>query len=91
MSNKQGRVIGTGDITEHKGKKAVVLAHGESGHAHAFYGEGDAELNDAELIIKKAGASLDHEEHSSHTFEPGVADVTIQREYAMGSLKRVVD
>ncbi len=78
-----------------KGKqeeKRTVLAYGEvTGHAHAFYGEDVAEFDGKVLKIKKPNAELKHEEHSTHTFEPGIGEVTIQREYQMGEIKRVVD
>jgi hypothetical protein len=78
-----------------KGKqeeKRCVLAYGEvTGHAHAFYGEDVAELEGNKLIIKQANAELKHEEHSTHVFEPGIGEVTIQREYQMGEIKRVMD
>lgn len=78
-----------------KGKQEqdrTVLAYGEvTGHAHAFYGEGVAELDGNTLTINKEGAELKHEEHTKHTFYPGTGEVVIQREYRMGSLKRVID
>lgn len=83
---------------EKKGKnesKRCVLAFGETtGHAHAFYAndEGDvAVLDGSTLTIKQNNAELKHEEHTKHVFEPGIGEVIIQREYRMGSLKRVID
>lgn len=73
-----------------KGRKAVVLAHGESGHAHAFYGKDTVELEDNRLIVKETD-QLYHEEHTAHTVEPGIGEVTIQREYQMGDIKRILD
>jgi hypothetical protein len=71
--------------------KRVVLAYGEvTGHAHAFYGEDTVELQGNKLVVK-ASDSLKHEEHASHVVNPGIGEVTIQREYQMGSLKRVTD
>lgn len=72
-------------------KNRVVLAYGEvTGHAHAFYGEDTVELEGNKLTVKKTDA-LKHEEHKEHILNPGIGTVTIQREYSMGSLKRVVD
>lgn len=75
----------------HNGRKCVMLAHGESGHAHAFYDTDIVEYNEGELKIKANGAKLEHEEHTTHEFEVGNADVDIQREYSMGDLRRVAD
>lgn len=76
----------------HNGRKCVMLAHGESGHAHAFY-DVEAVKYDPTTgsldILKPAG--LDHEEHTTQDFNVGKADVDIQREYQMGSLRRVAD
>lgn len=73
-------------------EKRVVLAYGEvTGHAHAFYDPAKVEYTNGQLKIKAAGAALEHEEHKTHVFEPGVGEVTIQREYQMGSIKRAVD
>lgn len=78
--------------SEHKGKKCVMLAHGESGHAHAFYDTDVVEYNQStQQLNVKALASLEHEEHTTHVIEPGIGEVTIQREYQMGQLKRVMD
>lgn len=72
-------------------KNRVVLAYGEvTGHAHAFYGEDTAVLEGNKLTIKSKDA-LKHEEHTKHVFSPGVGEVTIQREYQMGEIKRVLD
>jgi hypothetical protein len=80
---------------EKKGKqeeKRCVLAYGEvTGHAHAFYGEDVAELEGTKLTVKQPNAELKHEEHTKHTFEPGIGEVTIQREYQAGEIKRVLD
>jgi hypothetical protein len=77
-----------------KGKtesKRVVLAYGETtGHAHAFYGEDTVVLEGNKLIVKKED-QLRHEEHHAHTVNPGIGEVTIQREYQMGQIKRVAD
>jgi len=73
-----------------KGKQAVVLAHGESGHAHAFYGDDTVELENNRLFVKQTD-TLTHEEHTAHVVEPGIGEVTIQREYIMGKVKRVID
>ncbi len=72
-------------------QKRVVLAYGEvSGHAHAFYGEDTVELVGNQLTVKKSDRLL-HEEHSAHVIEPGLGEVTIQREYIAGEIKRVAD
>lgn len=72
-------------------QKRVVLAYGEvTGHAHAFYGDSTVELDGNKLTVKSKD-ELKHEEHTSHVVNPGIGEVTIQREYRMGSLKRVVD
>lgn len=75
----------------------VVLAYGEvTGHAHAIR-EGRARLYRDDAIgrtflqVDAGGAVLSHEEHSSVTLEPGLYDVTIQREYAYGEQRRVED
>lgn len=71
--------------------KRVVLAYGEvTGHAHAFYGEDTVELEGNKLTVKKEDKLL-HEEHTAHTIQPGIGEVTIQREYQMGSLRRTAD
>ena len=73
-------------------KERVVLAYGEvTGHAHAFYEPVKVIFKDGKLEIKESGALLEHEEHTTHDFDIGTGEVTIQREYQMGSLKRVVD
>jgi hypothetical protein len=74
-------------------KKPTVLAYGEvTGHSHRFdEGSDVAELDGNILHIKKDNAELKHEEHKTHVFEPGIGEVTIQREYTMGQLKRVLD
>lgn len=81
-------------VKERKGKqsgKRCVLAYGEvSGHHHQFANENTAVLEGSKLTVKKKD-DLVHDEHSAHTLEPGIGEVTIQREYRLGSLKRVVD
>ena len=77
---------------EHNGKKCIMLAHGESGHAHAFYDTDVVEYNeDIQILTVKEKASLEHEEHTTHIIEPGIGEVTIQREYKQGILKKVID
>ena len=69
----------------------VVLAYGEvTGHRHAFYEPELVEYNAGQLKIKGL-TSLQHEEHTKHTFEPGIGTVEIQREYTMGELRRSID
>lgn len=69
----------------------VVLAYGEvTGHAHAFYDTTAVEYDGNKLKVKSS-AALQHEEHTTHTFEPGIGEVTIQQEYQMKELKRVAD
>lgn len=77
-------------------KQKVILAHGEvTGHMHQMAGGTDT----SELIIEdnrnilsvKTKDNLVHEEHTTHTFEPGNAEVTIQAQYVMGELQRAAD
>lgn len=89
MQNENERKAPNGKMI-FNGREAVVLAHGESGHAHAFYGEDTVVLDNNKLIVK-AKDTLLHEEHAGHVIEPGVGEVTIQREYQMGSLRQTVD
>lgn len=71
--------------------KWVILAYGEvTGHCHRFEGEDTVELEGNKLTVKSTD-ELKHEEHASHVIEPGIGEVTIQREYQMGSLRRVTD
>lgn len=79
-------------------QERVVLAFGETtGHAHAFYEPQKVELiknpdiEETKLVIKASGAKLEHEEHATHTFEPGIGEVIQQSEYTMGEIKRVAD
>lgn len=76
--------------TTHNGKKCVMLAHGESGHAHAFYGE-DTVLFDGKQLTVKSTDTLSHEEHTGQVVHPGLGECTIQREYTKGTIKRVID
>lgn len=89
MQTKQEREQLNGKMI-FKGRQAVVLAHGESGHAHAFYGEDTVEL-DRDVLTIKAPDVLAHEEHTVHDFEIGKGNVTIQREYQRQEIKRVTD
>lgn len=81
-------------VRERKGKqggKHCILAYGEAtGHHHRFENEDTAVLEGNILTVHKQD-NLVHEEHHAHTLEPGVGEVTIQREYQMGQIKRVVD
>jgi len=81
-------------VRERKGKqggKNCILAFGEStGHHHRFENEDTAVLEGTKLTVKSQDR-LVHEEHTAHTIEPGIGEVTIQREYSMGKLKRVID
>lgn len=73
-------------------KERVILAYGEvTGHCHAFNDGDAAVLENNQLTIKKDNAELTHEEHGTHSFNIGTGEVIIQREYRMGSLKRVLD
>lgn len=78
-------------------KHRTVLAYGEvTGHAHAFYGNDTTELStdieETRTFLKiKATDALTHEEHAPHTFEPGMGEVIVQREYTMGNIRRVAD
>ncbi len=89
--------------TQHQDKQGkteqnrVVLAFGEvTGHAHAFYEPEKVELRQSKdieetILFIKETASLTHEEHKTHVFEPGQAEVIIQSEYQMGEIKKVLD
>lgn len=88
MKQFKGNLDKTDQI--HNGRKCVMLAHGESGHAHAFYGEDTVEFDGRELKVK-ATDELAHEEHTKIVIDPGIGEVDYQREYRMGSLRRVVD
>lgn len=79
-------------------QEKVVLAYGETtGHSHAFYEPLKVELiknpdiEETKLVIKASGAKLEHEEHATHTFEPGIGEVIQQSEYTMGEIKPVID
>lgn len=62
-----------------------VLAHGEvTGHAHRVKGDVRYFRNERrDLFMEVVGfdVRLDHEEHRSHIFKPGVYRVGIQREW----------
>ncbi len=81
-------------VRERKGKqggKRCVLAYGEAtGHHHRFENDDTAVLEGTKLTILTKD-KLVHEEHSAHVISPGIGEVTIQREYQMGQLKRVID
>lgn len=83
-----------GKVETKDGQQRVVLAFGEvTGHAHAFYGDDvldRVEFNGKEIAVK-ARSELTHEEHGTQVINPGVGEVTIQREYQMGKLARQVD
>lgn len=69
----------------------VILAHGEiTGHCHRFEGENTCQLVGNKLTIWKPD-DLKHEEHTYHNFEPGLGEMTIQRQYIKGSLRRAYD
>lgn len=63
-----------------------VLAHGETGHAHALVEDADVEVyEDAQgtlwLRVGPGGAGLTHEEHGRHEIAPGEYRVGRQQEY----------
>ena len=74
----------------------VVLALGETtGHAHALL-DRDVTLYETEdaarfLDIRRAAATLVHEEHGAITVPPGVYRVVRQREYAPEAIRTVAD
>lgn len=99
----QGDVLVTPVASLPKGAKnvprdgsRVILAYGEvTGHAHALH-EKHVTLYQTEddrrfLDIRKAAATLVHEEHGSHVLAPGVYEVTTQREYAPDAIRSVRD
>ncbi len=80
-----------------KPEKGLVLALGEAtGHKHQIMNKKSVNRFVAErlqyLSVKaKAGAVVQHEEHSPITLPPGNYAVLIQTEYAPGELKLVID
>lgn len=81
-------------VKERKGKqggKHCILAYGEAtGHHHQFEHEDTAVLEGTKLTVKVRD-NLVHEEHAPHVLEPGIGEVTVQREYSLGAIKRVMD
>jgi hypothetical protein len=88
------------DITPESGR--VVLAYGEvTGHAHAIY---ETKTSDGKPTVRmwSAGAerflqvlvatTLEHEEHSAPTLQPGIYKLPAQMEYDRAEgLRRVAD
>lgn len=72
----------------------VILAYGEvTGHAHAITKPGVTKLADgiAEYLNAPQGCTLDHEEHTAITIEPGAYRIIHQREYTPERIVRVAD
>lgn len=76
----------------------VILAYGEvTFHAHAIKASPTVKLlavpglDDRFLEIGGDGAELRHEEHAAIALPPGFYRVLIQKEYAPGDIRRVVD
>lgn len=84
---------GHGDIlirpaTIPAGAKAIsnrVLAHGETGHAHALTADSDVEIFEREgtlfIRVGPKGGAIDHEEHGRHDLAPGDYRIGRQMEY----------
>ena len=77
----------------------VILAYGEvTGHSHAL-AERHCELftptapggSVTYLEVKKAIAALTHDEHATIELEPGVYEITRQREYRPEAIRNVAD
>ena len=63
-----------------------VLAHGETGHAHALVDDADVSVYEDDngtlwLRVGKGGAGITHEEHGRHEIAPGEYRVGRQQEY----------
>lgn len=73
----------------------VILAHGEStGHHHSFCRQQADDFTDAgggAVIVTKAGAVLEHQEHTAITVPPGVYRGIRQREYTPQAIRNVAD
>jgi len=77
----------------------IPLAYGEvSGHAHAIYEEGVAQLlvsNDVQETVKHlnitGAAILQHEEHEAIGLKEGQNVTLIQNEYKLKKIQRVAD
>jgi hypothetical protein len=89
----------TGQSFDFKKENRLPLAYGEvSGHAHAIYTEGSAELlvsNDVQETLKHLNvtgqATLQHEEHESICIQEGKNAVLIQNQYQMQKIQRAAD
>lgn len=103
MMYRQGDVfvkkIGEVDLTNAKEVErengAIVLAHGEAtGHRHAIKSPHanlfDIGGNERVLIVKRE-VKLEHEEHKTIPFPPGIYKVKRQREYHPEKIRYVAD
>lgn len=78
--------------------RGVVLAEGEAtGHYHGLGGSrinlfrfDDTQLT-SYVTIEGVPAQLKHQEHAEIVVSPGTIEVTIQRQWTLGRMKRVVD
>lgn len=75
---------------EKQGKRCILAVGETTGHKHQFETEDTAVLEGSRLIVSAADR-LVHEEHAAHVIEPGIGEVTLQREYSMGSLRSAAD
>lgn len=78
----------------------VVLAHGEvTGHKHQFrdehvkmFASNDNGVERRFIVISEKPATLVHEEHSPHTYAPGIYEIKIAREWTdENEPRRVLD
>jgi len=72
----------------------VILAYGEvTGHAHALKSSLTEmyESNGDRLMKVRETADLNHEEHTTITFEPGTYRITQQKQYQPEAIRNVLD
>lgn len=64
-------------------KGRIVVAHGESGHSHVIEDD-EAELiqvGERMILSLPKAATLKHEEHAVHNYEPGIWEVGRVQEF----------
>ena len=72
----------------------VIVAEGEAtGHHHAIRTPGVQMLEKEELrwLVADVPFEVEHEEHDTITFDPGVWVIRYQREYTPEAVRRVLD
>lgn len=87
VSRVESLPAGSQEVGRDNGR--VILAYGEvTGHAHAFTDENvrmfsanDNNVIRRFIVIDNEPATLFHEEHSPHTYAPGIYEIKIAREW----------